>query len=873
MMNNVSKRLFTFCMLCFCTLCMWAQHSFTAQGPHEAAVGEPFRITYTVSTDDAKNFKAGMMKGFNLIAGPYTSTMSSVSIVNFKTTSRSSITYTLTLMPTAVGDYTIQPATIQVGGSTLTSKPLHIRVAEGNPNTSSRSNSGGGSSSGRTSRGGSVSMPSSAREIGANDLFIVANISKTTVHEQEALLLTYKIYTRVSLQGFNNVKLPDMEGFHSQEIVRGQNIELRSENYHGRTYQSAIYRQFLLFPQKTGKLSIPSAQFDAAVVLREASADPFMAILNGTSQTMAQKTLRTKAVTINVLPLPGKKPEGFTGGVGNMKITSSLPSTHAKTGDALSLKIVVSGSGNLKLVTAPTVAFPKDFEVYDPKVTENFKPGQGGMVGTKVFEYLAVPRNVGKYTIPAVTFSYYDTGSDSYKTLHTQPYEVQVEKGKGSTSQQGAHDFTEMEQIATDIRYIKKGEAHTVSSDYAWGSALQGLAYLLSFLIFVTLMVIYRKQALENANMALTKGKRANKMAGKRLKTAKKLLDKHDYDAFYDEVIRALWGYVSDKLTIPTAQLTKENVALKLVERGATETTTNLFLGALNECEFAKYAPGDKNKVMDEMYVQTIQLISKLEEELKGAKGKSPVMTCILVLFLAFAGTTGVFAQSQKAQADSAYAQNNYQKAAILYQYLLKQGKSPEIYYNLGNCYYRMDHLAQSLLAYERAALLNPSDKDIQANLDFVRAQTPDKAMPGTSIFYEMWWNSARSSLGLATWTWLGALSFAMFLGLTFLYFVTSSVRWKKIGFFAGVFCLVVCLVTNAFAYGQYQQLTHRHWAIITAPSVTVKSSPSDTGTDLLLIHEGYKVEITDDSMKAWREIQLEEGKVGWIKVSDLEVI
>ncbi|MFA6873373.1 MAG: BatD family protein, partial [Bacteroidaceae bacterium] len=535
--------------------------------------------------------------------------------------------------------------------------------------------------------------------------------------------------------------------------------------------------------------------------------------------------------------------------------------------------IIVSGSGNLKLLTAPAVAFPKDFEVYDPKVTENFKPGQGGMVGTKVFEYLAVPRNVGKYTIPAVTFSYYDTNSDSYKTLYTQSYELQVEKGKGSVSKQNSNDFTEMEQIATDIRYIKKGEAHTVSSDNAWGSVLQVLTYLVSFLIFVTFMLIYRKQALENANLALTKGKRANKMAGKRLKTAKKLLDKHDYDAFYDEVIRALWGYVSDKLTIPTAQLTKENVSLKLLERGATEATTNLFLGALDECEFAKYAPGDKNKVMDEMYGQTIQLISQLEEELKVAKKKTPMMTCLLIFFLAFAGTTGAFAQTQKPQADSAYAQNNYLKAAALYEAALKQGKSPEVYYNLGNCYYRLDHLSQSLLAYERAALLAPSDKDIQANLKFVRAQTPDKVTPEVSIFYEMWWNTARSSLDLATWTWFGVFSFIFFLGFAFLYFVTPSVRWKKIGFFVGVFCLVVCLVTNAFAYGQYQKLTRRNWAIITAPSVTVKSSPSDTGTDLLLIHEGSKVKITDDSMKGWREIQLEEGKVGWIKVNELEVI
>lgn len=585
---------------------MWAAVTFRGAAPQSVETNEPFRITYTVNTDEASNFRPAVMRGLNVIAGPYTSQMQNYTNVNGKSSSISSITYTLTVMATTAGRYTIPPATIEANGQTIRSNSLQIQVVAGS----------GGKSANRSRTGrGTLSSSSSSTKVGKDDIFITAQVNRTKVYEQEAILLTYKLYSLVNIRGFNNVKLPDFKGFHSQEIPQPQTQTLQPENYRGRTYGAAIYRQFILFPQKSGKLTIPSAQFDAAIEQRVETDDLFEAMLNGAASRMVQKTLRTADITIDVYPLPASKPESFCGGVGTLSISSSLKSSDVKTGDAISLKITVSGTGNLKLITAPHVEFPKDFDVYDPKTSEDIKPSSNGMVGKKVFEYLAIPRNVGKYTIPAVAFSYFDTQTNSYKTITTQPFTLNVSKGKYNSSTH-VRDYTD--EVTTDIRYIKKGEiGESSSSVELWGSLIFWLAYLIPAAVFIILLTIYRKQAFENANIAYARVKKANKAAIRRLRTAEKLLKQKQYDAFYDEVIRALWGYVSDKLTIPTSELTKENIAYKLSQKGVGEETNSLFIRTLDDCEFAKYAPGDKNKAMDQTYSAAIRIITQLENEIK----------------------------------------------------------------------------------------------------------------------------------------------------------------------------------------------------------------------------------------------------------------
>lgn len=590
---------------------MQAAVTFKASAPQVVEMNEPFRIAYTVNTKDAKNFKAPAISGFNLIAGPYTSQMQSYTNINGQSSAVTSLTYTLTYRATSTGNYSVPSATIEAEGKTLRSNSLQIRVVPASNNASGKNANSGRGNSGR------ISSPSSFSEISDKDLFITARISKTQVYEQEAFLLTYKLYTLVDVRGFNNVKLPDFEGFHSQEIQFPRSQTLQPEEYNRQTYATAVFRQFVLFPQKSGKLTIPSAQFDVSVAQRTTSMDDlFDAMLNGTASRMVQKTIRTKELTVDVWPLPQEKPEGFVGGVGSLNISSSINSEQAKTGDPLTVKVTISGTGNLQLITAPEVHFPADFEVYDPKVTENFKPTPNGMEGKKVFEYLAIPRNAGEYTIPGVTFSYFNPQTKSYKTQTTQPFKLDIAKGKGSASS-NVRDYTE-EDVVTDIRYLKKeGDGSFTSGLVFWGSTGFWLAYLLPLALFVALLIIYRKQAIENANVAYAKKKKANKAAIRRLKTAAKLLRQKEYDAFYDEVIRALWGYVSDKLTIPTSELTKENVSQKLSAKGVGEENTSLFIRTLSDCEFAKYAPGDKNEAMDQTYAAALRIITQLDNEIK----------------------------------------------------------------------------------------------------------------------------------------------------------------------------------------------------------------------------------------------------------------
>lgn len=577
-------------------------------------VGQPFAIQFELNTTDVKDFQLPTLRGFSIVSNVKTSTMRSFQNINGRATSSESITYTVIVRATATGEYTIPPATIQAGGKAVKSNELKIKVIESSGTTSSGNTGNRSSSSPRRS----ITPAPSNGAIGKDDLFILCTASKTRVHEQEALLLTYKIYTLVSLRGFNNVKLPDFEGFHSQEIPLPQNTTLQPETYNGRTYYTALYRQFLLFPQKSGELKIPSATFDAAVEVRGALT--FEDLLNGTGPRMEQVRLTTQSHTIHVEPLPTPKPKGFSGGVGQFKIETALSSPQGKTGEAVSLKVKISGTGNLKLVTAPEIDFPKDFDVYDPEIKENIKPGKDGMTGEKTFEYTIIPRNVGNYEIPLVIFSYFD--GKEYKELKTDALPLSVERGKGGGSTGISNYGQAAGQGQKDIRPLRQ----VVPADLAGPSLLfPGLRYMLVFyllpaVLFGIICYTFRQKAYYARNALLLREKGAGREARKRLRKAEKLLAQQQEEAFYEEIIRAEWGYISDKLRIPTTLLSKEHLGGMLPERGVSMETVGLLLESLEDCEFARYAPGEKRDRMQQSYNKALQVIIQLDTELKKRK-------------------------------------------------------------------------------------------------------------------------------------------------------------------------------------------------------------------------------------------------------------
>lgn len=400
-------RKFTFfLLLILTTVYAWADKkaTLTAEAPDVVVSGDQFRLTFTVNTQKVKDFRApSITKGFDVLMGPSRSQQSSTQIINGKVSSSSSITYTYILMAGDAGTYTIPAASIEAEGEKIFSNAITIKVLPPDQSAGNAKSSQGSSSQ-------SASQVASGR-ITNNDLFITATASKTTVHEQEAILLTYKVYTLVNLRQLFG-KMPDLKGFHTQEIELPQQKTFSLEHYKGRNYNTTVWSQYILFPQQTGKLEIPSITFEGVVAVQTISDDPFDAFFNGGGYREVKKKIVTPKLTINVQPLPAK-PENFSGGVGEFTLSSSINAKDVKTNDAVTIKLTINGSGNMKLISTPEVKFPEDFEVYDPKVTNNFDVSRSGLTGSQTIEYLAIPRHAGNFTIPPVEFTYFDLKTNS----------------------------------------------------------------------------------------------------------------------------------------------------------------------------------------------------------------------------------------------------------------------------------------------------------------------------------------------------------------------------------------------------------------------------------------------------------------------------
>lgn len=607
------RKVIFFLLLILTTVHAWADNkaTLTADAPDVVVSGDQFRLTFTVNTQKVKDFRApSITKGFDVLMGPSRSQQSSTQIINGKVSSSSSITYTYILMAGDAGTYTIPAASIEANGEKIFSNAVTIKVLP--PDQSASGSKGSQKSSAQAGN------QAASGRITSNDLFITATASKTTVHEQEAILLTYKVYTLVNLRQLFG-KMPDLKGFHTQEIELPQQKTFSLEHYKGRNYNTTVWSQYVLFPQQTGKLEIPSITFEGVVAIQTVSNDPFDAFFNGGGYQEVKKKIVTPKLTINVQPLPAK-PANFSGGVGEFTLASSINAKDVKTNDAVTIKLTISGSGNMKLISTPEVKFPEDFEVYDPKVTNNFEASRAGLSGTQTIEYLAIPRHAGNFTIPPVEFTYFDLKSNSYKTLKTEAYNINVAKGQGNADQVIA-DFTNKENVKVlgqDIRFIKLGDTKLMpKGDVFFGTVGYYLWYIIPFVLFVGLVVFFRKQAAENANVAKVKTKKANKVATKRMKLAGKLLAENRKNEFYDEVLKALWGYISDKLSIPVSQLSKDNIEAELAKYGVADDVIKDFINALNECEFARYAPGDENEAMDKVYTTSVEAISKMENSIK----------------------------------------------------------------------------------------------------------------------------------------------------------------------------------------------------------------------------------------------------------------
>ena len=851
-------------LICLFVACACFSQVIRVSAPSRVEAGENFRVSFKVTTQDVDDFRSGLHSTdvVEVIAGPYTSSESSFQMVNGHTSSSSSITYTYTLYAAKSGVYNIPAAHARVGGKQISSSPAKVTVvgsAQGRGNNSPKMHEDDNYQPHMRAAGSAIS---------GRDLFIKVSANKKKVYEQEPILLTYKVYTLVDLTQLEG-KMPELTGFHTQEIPLPQQKSFHIERVNGKPYRTVTWSQYVMYPQMTGKMEIPSITFKGIVVQQNRSVDPFEAFFNGGSGYVeVKRNIVAPSIKIDVLPLP-QKPANFSGGVGKFNISAQLNKNELKAGDPLSLRIVVGGIGNLKLIKQPVVNFPKDWDKYDPKVTDKTKLTSNGLEGNMIYDILAVPRNQGHYTIPPIELTYYDTSLNQYKTIKTQSFEIEVAKGDGSRS--SVVDYSKDQP--KDIKDIKKGDAELHSVDnFFFGSVGYLMSLLIPFVAFVALLVIFRKRAIDNADLVKMKGKKANKIATKRLRQANKLMLAGKSNEFYDEVLRALWGYVGDKLNMPAEKLSRENISEKLQSHNVDDNTISKFVSAIDDCEMMRFAPGDPEGNMNKTFESAMTAIMEIENVMKKKSNKAKAFGFSFVLMILMLMPLSANAIT-KQNADDEYAKGNYQQAIKDYQEILKTGVSSEIYYNLGNAYYRTDNITQALLAYERALQLSPGDNDIRFNLQYARSKTIDKITPETEMFFVTWYHSLVNFTSVDRWANTAIVSIVMALLLILVFLFAPQMWARKSGFYGSAAFLLLFAFANLFAFQQKHELETKQGAIVIAPTVNVKKTPAASGTDVFVIHEGTRVDITDRGMKQWRGIKLADGREGWLKTSQIEEI
>ena len=583
-------------------------YHISASAPETVTLGQQFRVVFEMNTRDGK-FVPPDLSNFDILMGPSTSYSQSTEIINGKISSHISYTYTYILEPRAVGTFTIAPAKLRIKGQVIESNALKITVVKG---SSPPANQGHKPAAGSSQ---SDITPTSSNP----NLFVKVLVDKTRVYQGEAVAVTVKIYSRVNLTGLEEVDLPEFDGFLKQEIPTPDLHSLEREYINGVAYGTGVIQRYLIFPQTTGDIKIEPAKIVGLVRERvHTSSDPFFDDFFGNYRTV-RKTILSNRVTIHVDPLPSGAPPGFKGAVGTFGLDASVDKTTLRANDAVTLKVKISGNGNLKLIESPKVEFPPDFETYDPKITSHINNTVHGETGYKQFEYLMIPRHPGKYRIPSVEFSYFDPSAKAYEMLKTPAFTLNVLKGdQTETGQVMAGGGQEaLKYLGKDIRYIYSKPIKLKPAGYTlFGTWKFYLVYIVSLFVFLLAVIARHRYLKAKGDIQRVRNRKANKMARKRLKTAGQFLKKGNQSGFYEEVLKAVWGYLSDKLLLPLSDLTRETATEALKKKNVEQDTVEKLMRVIDQCEFARYAPEGSTGSMDKLYEEAMAVISELEEKL-----------------------------------------------------------------------------------------------------------------------------------------------------------------------------------------------------------------------------------------------------------------
>lgn len=882
-MRIMKKTLLTIIAIAISAIAV-AQTSIKVQAPNVVAVDEQFNISFIIEGEDSpSDFSWEPGDDFQLVWGPQKGSSTSMTIVNGKRTKSSQFSYTYILLPRKAGKFNIPEATAAIKGNKISSGRTSIEVVSGGSSSSSA-----GSSSGSASRGSSGSSSSAAvtGEISRDDLFLRFTLSRTNVVVGEPITATLKLYQRVNIAGFEDAKFPTFDGFWSQEVFAPQNIEFQRESLNDKIYNTAVLRSYVLIPQQAGTISIDPAELVCLVNVRAPSSHSnsiFDSFFQDDYRTI-RKRVTSDAYTVRVSSLPGGAPASFGGGVGDFSIKTQLSKDSLKTHDAASLIVTISGKGNVSLLEAPKISFPPDFEVYDAKVTENTDKSNGRTSGSKTFEYPFIPRSHGEYTIDPIQYSYYDINTGKYVTLTTDPIAIRVAKGKDSDAASGGQMVQgairkDVKSLGSDIRFIKtKQPSFSHKGGMLFGSGLFFVLLALVVLVAAAAWFVLRKFMERKADVVGSKNRAATKMAQKRLSVASGYLKENLYSAFYEELHRALLGFISDKLNIDLADMSKDNISASLSANGVSEQLVTSFTELLDACEFARYAPDSGHEAMNAHYESAVNVISSIDASMKAKKNtiKGAATAIALMLILPFGANA-----AQSAEADSlwdagtaAYADGDWNSAAQAWLAIEAQGyESTDLYYNIANAFFKDGDYAHSILYYERALKLDPSNSDARFNLEFANSLVQDKIDSIPEFFLKTWMRKLCWIFSSNAWTWLFLLFLACLLACGVIFLLSSESGKRRISFFSGIAFLVLSLFSFSFAAWQKSDYNSADSAIITIPVTSVKSSPgSDSAKDLFILHEGTKVRLLDE-VGSWRNIELSDGRQGWIQSADIEII
>lgn len=591
--------------------------TFKAIGQTNVAVGNQFIVQFVVNAKGS-NFKGPDFDNFRVLTGPNQSTNTNYSNINGRMTQSTTLTYSYYLRALSEGTFTIAPASIKVDGKEYQSNELKITVGKKQAQTQTKT------------QNTDPNNPQTAT-LDENAVFIKAIVDKENPYLGEQVILSYKIYTKVPISNITSEKEPNLSGFWMKNLIeQGAQLNQSQEIIDGVEYVTADLRKFAIFPQKSGKITISPLELQCVAQVRSNNTrkrrsnsffdsffdDPFFS-----GYQNIQKFLESNPIVLNIKALPQtSKPSNYNGAVGSYTIKSEIDNTSVKTNDAISIKYKVSGQGNIELIDKLDVTFPTDFEVYDPQITDDVRVTQRGVSGSRTFEYLVIPRNPGEFVIDAINFSFFNPITKKYEIIQTKAFNIQVEKGEdyqAGVSYSGISQ-EDIQYIGQDIRHIKvKKEILQPLNYFFYGSIAFILWYIIPAVLFIIFILFWRKQSAKLNNQSLMRHKKATKVARKNLKKANQYLGTKESEAFYNEISQALWGYLADKFNIPLSELSKDSIEDALVGKDVKEILIKQFIECLDNCDFARFAPGDPTSNMDKIYNEALEIISKIERELK----------------------------------------------------------------------------------------------------------------------------------------------------------------------------------------------------------------------------------------------------------------